>query len=117
MCVCVCVLEAFRVFKVEFKVVLIFIMFPQSLKERFTACCASVTMHVTNKASSLGLQIVHNTAISKSQKVRFFTASTLAQIASLYKWNGILDSGAVDNEVKPESLTDSSPLSRCVWMF
>ncbi|XP_036418285.1 nucleolar pre-ribosomal-associated protein 1 isoform X2 [Colossoma macropomum] len=41
--------------------------------------------------STLQTKVVHNTAISKSQKVRFFSASTLAQIASLYRWNGILD--------------------------
>lgn len=37
------------------------------------------------------LQIVHNTAVSKSQKLRFFTASTLTRIASLYRWNGVVD--------------------------
>ncbi|XP_037386903.1 nucleolar pre-ribosomal-associated protein 1 isoform X1 [Pygocentrus nattereri] len=41
--------------------------------------------------ATLKTKVVHNTAISKSQKVRFFSASTLAQIASLYRWNGILD--------------------------
>lgn len=37
------------------------------------------------------LQVVLNKAISKTQKVRFFTAAVLANIASLYKWNGIVD--------------------------
>ncbi|KAI4893107.1 hypothetical protein NFI96_020631 [Prochilodus magdalenae] len=41
--------------------------------------------------STLQTKVVHNTAISKSQKVRFFSAATLAQIASLYRWNGIVD--------------------------
>uniref|UniRef100_A0AAR2JVE7 Nucleolar pre-ribosomal-associated protein 1 C-terminal domain-containing protein n=1 Tax=Pygocentrus nattereri TaxID=42514 RepID=A0AAR2JVE7_PYGNA len=44
--------------------------------------------------------VVHNTAISKSQKVRFFSASTLAQIASLYRWNGILDTTTFHSQVK-----------------
>ncbi|KAK3534662.1 hypothetical protein QTP86_018208 [Hemibagrus guttatus] len=35
--------------------------------------------------------IVQNTALSKTQKLRFFTASTLTRIASLYKWDGTLD--------------------------
>uniref|UniRef100_A0A3B5L8H4 Uncharacterized protein n=1 Tax=Xiphophorus couchianus TaxID=32473 RepID=A0A3B5L8H4_9TELE len=36
-------------------------------------------------------RIVLNKAISKTQKVRFFTPAVLANIASLYKWNGIVD--------------------------
>lgn len=39
----------------------------------------------------LSLQIVQNTAVSKTQKLHFFTASTLTLIASLYKWNGTVD--------------------------
>uniref|UniRef100_A0A8B9K6W6 URB1 ribosome biogenesis homolog n=1 Tax=Astyanax mexicanus TaxID=7994 RepID=A0A8B9K6W6_ASTMX len=42
--------------------------------------------------------VVHNPAINKSQKLRFFSAATLAQIASLYKWNGIVDSSTVDSQ-------------------
>uniref|UniRef100_A0A8B9KDL0 URB1 ribosome biogenesis homolog n=1 Tax=Astyanax mexicanus TaxID=7994 RepID=A0A8B9KDL0_ASTMX len=41
--------------------------------------------------STLQTKVVHNPAINKSQKLRFFSAATLAQIASLYKWNGIVD--------------------------
>ncbi|XP_062843477.1 nucleolar pre-ribosomal-associated protein 1 [Trichomycterus rosablanca] len=41
--------------------------------------------------STLQTKVVQNSAVSKTQKLRFFTASTLTQIASLYKWNGIVD--------------------------
>uniref|UniRef100_A0A668T7V7 URB1 ribosome biogenesis homolog n=1 Tax=Oreochromis aureus TaxID=47969 RepID=A0A668T7V7_OREAU len=39
--------------------------------------------------STLKTKVVLNKAISKTQKVRFFTPAVLASIASLYKWNGI----------------------------
>uniref|UniRef100_A0A8C8CC37 URB1 ribosome biogenesis homolog n=1 Tax=Oncorhynchus tshawytscha TaxID=74940 RepID=A0A8C8CC37_ONCTS len=42
--------------------------------------------------STLQTKVVQRQAISKTQKVRFFTPSLLAQIASLYRWNGIVDS-------------------------
>lgn len=45
------------------------------------------------------LQVVLNKAISKTQKVRFFTPAVLANIASLYKWNGIVDATTDDNRV------------------
>ncbi|XP_072525453.1 nucleolar pre-ribosomal-associated protein 1 isoform X4 [Salminus brasiliensis] len=48
--------------------------------------------------STLQTKVVHNPAISKSKKVRFFSASTLAQIASLYKWNGIVDTLTVHSQ-------------------
>uniref|UniRef100_A0A673W7V6 URB1 ribosome biogenesis homolog n=1 Tax=Salmo trutta TaxID=8032 RepID=A0A673W7V6_SALTR len=41
--------------------------------------------------STLQTKVVQRQAISKTQKVRFFTPSLLAQIASLYRWNGIVD--------------------------
>uniref|UniRef100_A0A3Q4G050 URB1 ribosome biogenesis homolog n=1 Tax=Neolamprologus brichardi TaxID=32507 RepID=A0A3Q4G050_NEOBR len=41
--------------------------------------------------STLKTKVVLNKAISKTQKVRFFTPAVLASIASLYKWNGIAD--------------------------
>uniref|UniRef100_A0A3Q1FHH1 URB1 ribosome biogenesis homolog n=1 Tax=Acanthochromis polyacanthus TaxID=80966 RepID=A0A3Q1FHH1_9TELE len=41
--------------------------------------------------STLKTRVVLNKAISKTQKVRFFTPAVLANIASLYKWNGIVD--------------------------
>lgn len=46
--------------------------------------------------------MVHNKNISKTQKVRFFTAEMLLHIASLYSWNGI---------------TDVSPDGLKVWSF
>ncbi|XP_030921106.1 nucleolar pre-ribosomal-associated protein 1 [Geospiza fortis] len=47
--------------------------------------------------STLTAKVVHNKNISKTQKVRFFTAEVLLHIASLYRWNGITD-------VSPEDL-------------
>uniref|UniRef100_A0A667XRF8 URB1 ribosome biogenesis homolog n=1 Tax=Myripristis murdjan TaxID=586833 RepID=A0A667XRF8_9TELE len=41
--------------------------------------------------STLKTRVVLNKALSKTQKVRFFTPAILAHIASLYKWNGIID--------------------------
>uniref|UniRef100_A0A3Q2ZZX1 URB1 ribosome biogenesis homolog n=1 Tax=Kryptolebias marmoratus TaxID=37003 RepID=A0A3Q2ZZX1_KRYMA len=41
--------------------------------------------------STLKSKVVLNKAISKTQKVRFFTPAVLANLASLYKWNGIAD--------------------------
>ncbi|XP_056613383.1 nucleolar pre-ribosomal-associated protein 1 [Triplophysa dalaica] len=48
--------------------------------------------------STLQTRVVQNKAIRKTQKVRFFSASILAQIASLYKWNGIVDVVTDDEE-------------------
>lgn len=45
------------------------------------------------------VQVVLNKAITKTQKVRFFTPAVLANIASLYKWNGIVDATANDDTV------------------
>lgn len=47
----------------------------------------------------VSVQVVLNKAISKTQKVRFFTPAVLANIASLYKWNGIVDAIIEDNKV------------------
>lgn len=51
--------------------------------------------------STLQTKVVQNKTITKTQKVRFFSASILAQIASLYRWNGIVDV-SVDEEEKVE---------------
>uniref|UniRef100_A0A8C1PZH1 URB1 ribosome biogenesis homolog n=1 Tax=Cyprinus carpio TaxID=7962 RepID=A0A8C1PZH1_CYPCA len=42
--------------------------------------------------------VVQNKTITKTQKVRFFSASILGQIASLYKWNGIVDVSVAEKE-------------------
>ncbi|PKU36041.1 hypothetical protein llap_13656 [Limosa lapponica baueri] len=47
--------------------------------------------------STLRTKVVQNKSITKTQKVRFFTAEVLIHIASLYRWNGITD-------VSPEDL-------------
>uniref|UniRef100_A0A3P8SU82 URB1 ribosome biogenesis homolog n=1 Tax=Amphiprion percula TaxID=161767 RepID=A0A3P8SU82_AMPPE len=52
--------------------------------------------------STLKTRVVLNKAISKTQKVRFFTPAVLANIASLYKWNGIVDATTEDNRVDSE---------------
>ncbi|NXN08847.1 NPA1P protein, partial [Indicator maculatus] len=47
--------------------------------------------------STLRTKVVQNKNVTKTQKVRFFTAEVLIHIASLYQWNGITD-------VSPEDL-------------
>ncbi|XP_070983221.1 nucleolar pre-ribosomal-associated protein 1 isoform X1 [Oncorhynchus clarkii lewisi] len=49
--------------------------------------------------STLQTKVVQRQAISKTQKVRFFTPSLLAQIASLYRWNGIVDASTDDGKM------------------
>ncbi|XP_040194806.1 nucleolar pre-ribosomal-associated protein 1 isoform X2 [Rana temporaria] len=41
--------------------------------------------------SLLQTKVIQNKAITKTQKVRFFTSAILNHIASLYRWNGIAD--------------------------
>ncbi|XP_068000596.1 nucleolar pre-ribosomal-associated protein 1 isoform X2 [Melanerpes formicivorus] len=47
--------------------------------------------------STLRTKVLQNKDVTKTQKVRFFTAEVLIHIASLYQWNGITD-------VSPEEL-------------
>ncbi|KAM9452285.1 nucleolar pre-ribosomal-associated protein 1 [Salvelinus alpinus] len=49
--------------------------------------------------STLETKVVQRQAISKTQKVRFFTPFLLAQIASLYGWNGIVDASTDDSKM------------------
>ncbi|XP_048837200.1 nucleolar pre-ribosomal-associated protein 1 [Brienomyrus brachyistius] len=49
--------------------------------------------------STLQTRVIWNKAISKTQKVRFFSPAVLAQIASLYKWDGIADVRLEDSKV------------------
>ncbi|XP_066036371.1 nucleolar pre-ribosomal-associated protein 1 [Chamaea fasciata] len=53
--------------------------------------------------STLRTKVVHNKSISKTQKVRFFTAEVLLHIASLYCWNGITDVSPEDLKVAQRS--------------
>ncbi|MEQ2292050.1 hypothetical protein AMECASPLE_019180 [Ameca splendens] len=53
--------------------------------------------------STLKTKVVLNKAISKTQKVRFFTPAVLANIASLYKWNGIVDATTDDDTMVEDS--------------
>ncbi|XP_038829651.1 nucleolar pre-ribosomal-associated protein 1 [Salvelinus namaycush] len=50
--------------------------------------------------STLQTKVVQRQAISKTQKVRFFTPFLLAQIASLYGWNGIVDASTDDSKME-----------------
>uniref|UniRef100_A0A8C2ZSQ5 URB1 ribosome biogenesis homolog n=1 Tax=Cyclopterus lumpus TaxID=8103 RepID=A0A8C2ZSQ5_CYCLU len=50
--------------------------------------------------STLKTRVVLNKGISKTQKVCFFTPAVLTNIASLYKWNGIVDATTDDDRVK-----------------
>ncbi|XP_051464954.1 nucleolar pre-ribosomal-associated protein 1 isoform X2 [Apus apus] len=49
--------------------------------------------------STLRSKVVQNKNITKTQKVRFFTADVLIHIASLYRWNGITDVSPEDVKV------------------
>ncbi|NXX80858.1 NPA1P protein, partial [Urocolius indicus] len=49
--------------------------------------------------STLRTKVVQNKNITKTQKVRFFTADVLIHIASLYRWNGITDVSLGDFKV------------------
>ncbi|XP_028275754.1 nucleolar pre-ribosomal-associated protein 1 isoform X2 [Parambassis ranga] len=53
--------------------------------------------------STLKSRVLLNKAISKTQKVRFFTPAVLASVASLYKWNGIVDATTDDNRIQGNS--------------
>ncbi|XP_072254270.1 nucleolar pre-ribosomal-associated protein 1 isoform X2 [Pyxicephalus adspersus] len=46
--------------------------------------------------SLLQTKVVQNKAITKTQKVRFFTSAILNHLASLYRFNGIVDVGTKD---------------------
>ncbi|KAM9811939.1 nucleolar pre-ribosomal-associated protein 1 [Syngnathus typhle] len=62
--------------------------------------------------STLKTRVVLNKAISKTQKVRFFTAALLANIASLYKWNGIVDASANEEDMEEDSQNAAMSLVR-----
>ncbi|KAJ8368561.1 hypothetical protein SKAU_G00085890 [Synaphobranchus kaupii] len=62
--------------------------------------------------STLQTKVVQNKAISKTQKVRFFGPSVLAQIASLYKWNGIVDASLADSQVAENQEEDGKMVVR-----
>ncbi|XP_068768385.1 nucleolar pre-ribosomal-associated protein 1 isoform X2 [Struthio camelus] len=49
--------------------------------------------------STLKTKVVQNKSVTKTQKVRFFTAEVLNHIASLYRWNGITDVSTEDFKV------------------
>ncbi|CAL8363906.1 unnamed protein product [Merluccius merluccius] len=53
--------------------------------------------------STLKARVVKNKAVTKTQKVRFFTAVLLADLASLYRWDGIMDASAEDCQAEGQS--------------
>ncbi|XP_058490255.1 nucleolar pre-ribosomal-associated protein 1 [Solea solea] len=53
--------------------------------------------------STLKTRVLLNKVLSKTQKVRFFTPTVLANIATLYKWNGIVDATTDDNRMAENS--------------
>ncbi|XP_073718907.1 nucleolar pre-ribosomal-associated protein 1 isoform X1 [Misgurnus anguillicaudatus] len=61
--------------------------------------------------STLQTRVVQNKAIRKTQKVRFFSPSILAQIASLYRWNGIVDV-SIDDEEKQNDKEEGKRIVR-----
>uniref|UniRef100_A0A3P9JLW3 URB1 ribosome biogenesis homolog n=1 Tax=Oryzias latipes TaxID=8090 RepID=A0A3P9JLW3_ORYLA len=69
-----------------------------------------VFSHIHIKALS-GLEkrrdklVVLNKAISKTQKVRFFTPVVLSNIASLYRWKGIPDATTDDGDVNSSGVS------------
>ncbi|KAM3874727.1 nucleolar pre-ribosomal-associated protein 1-like [Diretmus argenteus] len=62
--------------------------------------------------STLKTRVVLSKAISKTQKVRFFTPTVLANIASLYRWNGIVDAGTDDGVTADSPEQGGIPLVR-----
>uniref|UniRef100_A0A8C5F3U5 Nucleolar pre-ribosomal-associated protein 1 n=1 Tax=Gadus morhua TaxID=8049 RepID=A0A8C5F3U5_GADMO len=48
--------------------------------------------------STLKSRVVKNKAVTKTQKVRFFTAVLLTDVSSLYRWDGIIDVSTEDND-------------------
>ncbi|XP_034405157.1 nucleolar pre-ribosomal-associated protein 1 isoform X2 [Cyclopterus lumpus] len=54
--------------------------------------------------STLKTRVVLNKGISKTQKVCFFTPAVLTNIASLYKWNGIVDATTDDDRLLEDSV-------------
>ncbi|XP_065816652.1 nucleolar pre-ribosomal-associated protein 1 isoform X2 [Labrus bergylta] len=53
--------------------------------------------------STLKTRVVLNKGITKTQKVRFFTPVVMANVASLYKWNGIVDATTDDTKMEADS--------------
>uniref|UniRef100_A0A673CDV0 URB1 ribosome biogenesis homolog n=1 Tax=Sphaeramia orbicularis TaxID=375764 RepID=A0A673CDV0_9TELE len=66
--------------------------------------------------STLKSRVVLNKAISKTQKVRFFTPAVLSSLASLYKWSGIEDA-TTDNEDVNSQLSGAALVRDLVHNF
>ncbi|XP_067897159.1 nucleolar pre-ribosomal-associated protein 1 isoform X2 [Heterodontus francisci] len=62
--------------------------------------------------SALKTKVVQNKAISKTQKVRLFSAGVLNHIASLYHWNGIVDVHVKNNKGAQDSIVAGRDLVR-----
>ncbi|KAJ0022339.1 hypothetical protein NQD34_009829 [Periophthalmus magnuspinnatus] len=53
--------------------------------------------------TTLKSRVFLNKGISKTQKVHFFTPAMLANLASLYKWNGIVDAATEEDSMEEDS--------------
>uniref|UniRef100_A0A673CAG6 URB1 ribosome biogenesis homolog n=1 Tax=Sphaeramia orbicularis TaxID=375764 RepID=A0A673CAG6_9TELE len=62
--------------------------------------------------STLKSRVVLNKAISKTQKVRFFTPAVLSSLASLYKWSGIEDATTDNEDMTADSQLSGAALVR-----
>ncbi|KAM9319582.1 nucleolar pre-ribosomal-associated protein 1 [Gastrophryne carolinensis] len=68
--------------------------------------------------SLLQNKVIHNKAVTKTQKVRFFTSAILNHIASLYRWNGIVDVNTKDvQDVKDPKEAGKSMIRELVHNF
>ncbi|CAL8351648.1 unnamed protein product [Lota lota] len=65
--------------------------------------CADRLSIVSLILSTLKSRVVKNKAVTKTQKVRFFTAVLLADVASLYRWDGIIDASTEDDTTAGQS--------------
>ncbi|KAM9390262.1 nucleolar pre-ribosomal-associated protein 1 [Phaethornis superciliosus] len=62
--------------------------------------------------STLRSKVVQNKNVTKTQKVRFFTAEVLIHIASLYRWNGITDVSPGDSKANRGSEEEGKMMVR-----
>ncbi|KAM4701657.1 nucleolar pre-ribosomal-associated protein 1 [Discoglossus pictus] len=67
--------------------------------------------------SLLETKVVHNKAITKTQKVRFFTSVILNHIASLYRWSGIVDVRSEDAKNKDPKEAGKAMIRELVHSF
>ncbi|XP_072316400.1 nucleolar pre-ribosomal-associated protein 1 [Eucyclogobius newberryi] len=67
--------------------------------------------------TTLKSRVVLNKGMSKTQKVRFFTPAVLANLASLYKWNGIVDAATEEESMEESPQSGASVVRAQVHSF